>query len=473
MLSVDAGSTGITSTFDAASGTLFLAGEASIADYQSVLQTLSYTNSGTEPSIGQREISIVITDDAIIEDSTSSTAVTTVIDVVEASPLEIAAIATQTVEAGSPLWLTFDVENPTDSVLQVSSTASNSDLITSRFETGDSWRLSISAPDAETNGVSTPIEGEITFQLFEDIFETTSRPTERIRTLTNQGFYDGITFHRVAPDFVIQGGDPTATGSGGSTLGDFDDQFSTLLQHNRSGLLSYAKSVDDTNDSQFFVTDRATRNLDFNHSIFGVLTSGDDIRQAIQDVDAPGQTPTETITITQAEIFQDNGTVAMLLVAPEGVTGTTEVSVEVQDANGNIATQTFTVNVVAPVAIPGSNGRDFTDGDPFLADIPDLSDSFGASGSFQLEGLDVEGDDVQFLGQAELQNVIGSIGLDIPDSFSYSVDSSTGVVTYTAGAEGESPDQVQFIVGVVQESRAAIGIATNTLDYQVVTLNLS
>ena len=67
------------------------------------------------------------------------------------------------------------------------------------------------------------------FQLFEG---RAPRATEQIITLANDGFYDGIIFHRVIDEFVIQGGDPTGTGSGGSDLGDFDDQFHVDLQHN-------------------------------------------------------------------------------------------------------------------------------------------------------------------------------------------------------------------------------------------------
>ncbi len=472
LLAADVGTTGIVSNFDPTTGTLTLSGEASVSDYQTVLQSLRYEPSVNNPTAGTRELSIVVTDDAIIGDDQSSTSVTASVNFVE-NTLAIAAIPDQVVEAGSPLWITFDVDNPANAELQITGDALDSSLVTPRFETGDSWRLRVSAPDVTTNGVNTPIDGEITFQLFESIFGETARATERIRTLTNQGFYDGLTFHRVASDFVIQGGDPEGDGTGGSDLEDFDDQFNTLLQHNREGLLSFAKSVDDTNNSQFFVTDTATRNLDFNHTIFGVVTSGDDVRQAIQDVDAPGQTPTETVTITEAEIFQDNGTVALLLVAPEGVTGSTTMTVEVRDANGNVSTQSFTVNVVEPTAIPGPGGRDLTDGDPFLSDIPDLTGFFGTSGTLQLEAQDVEGDDVRFLGAEDLQASINALGLDIDDSFDYSVDPTTGLVSYTIGSEADSPDQIEFIVGVVQESRADFGIATSTLDFQVVTLDLS
>ena len=106
--------------------------------------------------------------------------------------------------------------------------------------------------------------GTMTFELFEDRVD---RVTDHIIELAESGFYDNVIFHRVIDGFMIQGGDPTGTGTGGSELGEFDDQFHVDLQHTRSGLLSMAKSADDTNDSQFFITEAETRWLDFNHSI--------------------------------------------------------------------------------------------------------------------------------------------------------------------------------------------------------------
>jgi cyclophilin family peptidyl-prolyl cis-trans isomerase len=94
--------------------------------------------------------------------------------------------------------------------------------------------------------------GEMVFQLFE---QRASRPTARVIELANSGDYDGVLFHRVIDGFMIQGGDPSGTGSGSSGLGTFDDQFHVDLQHNQAGVLSYAKGqFDDSNDSQFFVT---------------------------------------------------------------------------------------------------------------------------------------------------------------------------------------------------------------------------
>src|SRR5690606_25570796 len=118
-----------------------------------------------------------------------------------------------------------------------------------------------------------------------------SRAAERIIELAESGFYDDVIFHRIVNDFMIQTGDPTGTGSGVTTLGYFNDQFHPELQHVQTGLLAMAKttdsdtnaSYDDTNDSQFFVTEGPSRHLDFNHTIFGYLTEGEDVREAISN----------------------------------------------------------------------------------------------------------------------------------------------------------------------------------------------
>ncbi len=481
-LSVVLGTSGITQVYDAPTGTLTLDGSASVAIWQSVLRTLQYTNTDSSPTTGNRAVSIVVSDSAIVGANQDSPAAVVDVNVV-ANALAIEAISLQTVEAGSPLWVTFDIDNPADVPIQYTGVSGDSSILTPRFETGDSWRLNIDSPDATTNGDSTPISGELTFQLFENIFGSAgSRATDRIRTLTNDGFFDGTIFHRIDSDFVIQGGDPTGTGSGGSDLGDFDDQFSTLLQHNRTGLLSYAKSLEDTNDSQFFITDTATRFLDYQHSIFGVLTSGETLRESIANVDTitdPSNTgnrefPAGAMTITSAEIFQDNQRGALLLVAPEGVTGETTLTITARDANGNETTREITVNIVAPTGVN-------TDSNPFLDDIPDLDAFFDIERTYQLTSQDVENDSVRYLDLAAIENINSGLAaqnriqlpsFDGDDSFTYSVDIDTGLVTFTPGAFGVSPNTVEFIVGVAQTPRAGESIVNGNVDLQVVTVNI-
>src|ERR671910_535473 len=123
-------------------------------------------------------------------------------------------------------------------------------------------------------------EGEIVFELFDD---DAPKTVENFRKLAADGFYDGLTFHRIIKDFMIQGGCPEGTGSGGPGY-TFEDEFN---QHKVvRGALAMANSGPNTNGSQFFiVTANACPWLDGKHTVFGRVTDGMDVVDAISGAD--------------------------------------------------------------------------------------------------------------------------------------------------------------------------------------------
>lgn len=102
--------------------------------------------------------------------------------------------------------------------------------------------------------------------------------------LAREKYYDGVPFHRVIKDFMVQGGDPTGTGRGGPGY-TFRDEIDVSLRHDGPGILSMANAGPGTNGSQFFITHLATPWLDGKHTVFGKLESGEDVLFAIEQGD--------------------------------------------------------------------------------------------------------------------------------------------------------------------------------------------
>jgi cyclophilin family peptidyl-prolyl cis-trans isomerase len=141
-------------------------------------------------------------------------------------------------------------------------------------------------------------EGAIAFELFD---ADAPKTVANFRELAGKGFYDGLIFHRVINDFMIQGGCPQGNGTGGPGY-QFEDEFN---EHKVvRGALAMANSGPNTNGSQFFiVTADACPWLDGKHTVFGQLTSGDEVIDAIEALPTDGRDrPTEPITLQSVDV---------------------------------------------------------------------------------------------------------------------------------------------------------------------------
>ena len=123
--------------------------------------------------------------------------------------------------------------------------------------------------------------GDIVVELFADKAPQT---VNNFVFLAREGFYDGVTFHRVIPGFMAQGGDPTGSGRGGPGY-RFEDEFHADLRHDGPGVLSMANAGPGTNGSQFFITHGPTPHLDDRHTVFGRVVEGMDVVLEIPERD--------------------------------------------------------------------------------------------------------------------------------------------------------------------------------------------
>lgn len=147
-------------------------------------------------------------------------------------------------------------------------------------EDGETMSESVSV--TELRATMKTSKGDIHLSLYAD---KTPITVTNFVNLAQRGYYDGLTFHRVIADFMIQGGCPLGTGAGGPGY-KFQDEFDPTLKHDRPGILSMANSGPGTNGSQFFITHTPTSHLDGKHSIFGAVVGPED--QAVVNEIATG-----------------------------------------------------------------------------------------------------------------------------------------------------------------------------------------
>ena len=144
--------------------------------------------------------------------------------------------------------------------------------------------------------------GEMKFHLFDDEAPKTAK---NFADLVQKGFYNGLIFHRVIKDFMVQGGCPYGNGIGGPGY-KIPDEFSLKLHHDRKGLLSMANAGPNTGGSQFFITLVPTPWLDHKHAIFGELISGMDVLDKIASTPTGrDDRPKEPVKMTQVEVAME------------------------------------------------------------------------------------------------------------------------------------------------------------------------
>jgi cyclophilin family peptidyl-prolyl cis-trans isomerase len=248
------------------------------------------------------------------------------------------------------------------------SVSSDNPNITAQLHTGNPW-LKISVAGF----------GDMTFELLHDL---APKAVDIIGGLVQGDFYDGLTFHRILKDFVIQGGDPSGDGTGGPGF-QFDDEFNTQAIFSGRGQLAMAKSSDDTNGSQFFVTIGQPRHLDFQHTIFGQLVRGFDVLDTIRNApvsDATSGTPVTPPVITSARLVP-NTSDAVITISAANSTASGIVTVTANDGHGGISNQTISVLAVA----------DTTNDPPILGPVADQITAMNTPVSFTLTSTDLEG----------------------------------------------------------------------------------
>jgi cyclophilin family peptidyl-prolyl cis-trans isomerase len=279
-----------------------------------------------------------------------------------------------TLNLGAPLQVVLDGADADNDGITYTVSSNNTAAVVAELRPSTNRSVRIHVSHASSGAGDPAFEGDLVFELFEDL---APRTTQHFIQLANQNpsFFNDIIFHRVIDGFVVQGGDPTGTGTGGSNLGRFDDEFHPDLQHTSRGLLSMAKSLDDTNDSQFFVTLAPTRHLDYNHSIFGRLIEGDNILEMMSNVavvpndptqpehptNNPRTRPAEEIVMSNVEIINDIQNATLTIKSAPGATNgaMATITVTASDGQGGEAQQTFQV----------TTANDSEDAPPFFGEI--------------------------------------------------------------------------------------------------------
>ena len=300
--------------------------------------------------------------------------------------------------------------------------------------TGTFLQISVSHTSSGTTG-DTTFSGTMEFELFGTL---TPRTVAYITGLVESGFYNNLTFHRVVPNFVIQGGDPAGNGTGGPPGAgatqaqiqqlQFPDEFNPSAIFSGTGQLAMANSGNDTNGSQFFVTTGTQRALDFNHTIFGQLVRGFNILSDVLSVPTDSNSkPVSPVTITSAQIVTDPNAAVFIVQSTSSTTGSESVTVTAtpSTAGETPTTETEPATVIAdttndpPILTVSQAPLNFGQA-PSSNPVHNLTTAVNTPATFTVTSTDLEGNTPQF-----------SVSVtDSPANATATVD-ATGKVTVT------------------------------------------
>jgi cyclophilin family peptidyl-prolyl cis-trans isomerase len=322
-------------------------------------------------------------------------------------------------------------------------TSSDPSAVSVSLQTGPFLEMVIESRPSGQPAVSL---GRLVIQLFPDLAPNT---VARIQSLVESGFYNDVIFHRVIPNFVIQTGDPEPDNLLVNGTGvEFNDEFNTQLIFSGDGQLAMANRGKDTNDSQFFVTIGEQRGLDFNHTIFGQLVRGFDVRDAISTVDTDADNrPTTDIVIASASIIQ-NQSDAVILIRSTSDSAAATITVRATDSNNESSTEDFLV----------TSFTDLTNDPPILGPVTNKVTQANTPLTFTLSGTDLEGDALEF--KAEVLNT--------PAQAAVRVNGNQVTVTPVTGFVGT----IDLLVGVRQQGATSRGTTADPFDTQRITVTV-
>ncbi|MCK4670178.1 MAG: peptidylprolyl isomerase [Nanoarchaeota archaeon] len=165
--------------------------------------------------------------------------------------------------------------------------------------------VEVEGPEVENMATTIKIQtnhGDMTFRLYD---AESPKTVKNFKKLIKEGFYDGLVFHRIIKDFMLQAGDPNGDGTGGPGY-TIPDELSPALKHDRKGILSMANAGPNTGGSQFFITLVPTPWLDGHHSIFGELIEGEKVLDEIGQLETGAMDrPVEPVVMNKVEILAE------------------------------------------------------------------------------------------------------------------------------------------------------------------------